>query len=78
MAFIKSAKSGTPQTKQASKKRYNVSTPSEYTQNGEIKTFWRNVGSAFESDKGMTVLLEALPVNGKLFISEHVEKENQI
>lgn len=49
--------------------RYNVSTPREYEQNGEKKTFWTNVGSGFETESGMMVYLDALPVNGKLFIS---------
>lgn len=67
------AKTYTKTTK-APTKRLNVSTPSEYEQNGETKTYWQNVGSAFEGEKGITVMLNALPVNGKLFISEVTEK----
>lgn len=63
-----------PQTKKEYK-RLNVSSPVERTmQNGEIETFWQNLGSAFESEKGITVLLNGLPTNGKLFISEPVER----
>lgn len=32
------------------------------------KDIWTKVGAAFDSDKGTTVLLNSLPVNGKLFI----------
>ena len=35
--------------------------------NGE-KHRWVKVGAAFDSEKGTTVILNALPVNGKLFI----------
>lgn len=35
--------------------------------NGE-KDRWIKVGVAFDSDKGTSVILNALPVNGKLFI----------
>lgn len=35
--------------------------------NGE-KDRWVKVGVAFDSDKGTSVILNALPVNGKLFI----------
>lgn len=58
-------------------KRLNVSTASEYEQNGETKTHWTNIGSAFESEKGIVVLLNALPINGKMFISEPKEQSEQ-
>lgn len=32
------------------------------------KDIWNKVGAAFDSEKGTTVLLNSLPVNGKLFI----------
>ena len=37
--------------------------------NGE-KDRWVKVGVAFDSDKGTSVILNALPVNGKLFIKQ--------
>ena len=51
------------------KRRYSVATPREYTINGETKTHWTSVGSAFEGPKGWTIMLDSLPLNGKLFIS---------
>lgn len=59
----------------AAKKRLNVSTPTQ-SEDGE-KTFWTNIGSAWEGDKGISVVLNALPVNGKLFISEPQEKDEK-
>lgn len=66
-------------TRQQTKKaaiRLNVSTPNTYTDKttGEEKTHWTNVGSAFETERGIQVILNALPTTGKLFISE--VKEN--
>lgn len=58
-------------------KRLNVSTPTERVDHktGEVTgTFWTNCGSAFESEKGLHVILDVLPINGKLFISEPKEK----
>ena len=43
---------------------------------GEGKSFWRMVGSAFVNrDDSLTVLLDALPVNGKLHIREPSERD---
>lgn len=57
-------------------KHLSVSTPNEYTDKatGELKTSWSRIGAAFEGAKGITVVLNALPVNGKLFISEYQEQ----
>lgn len=55
-------------------KRLNVSTPTTYVKDGEEQTHWTNVGSAFETEKGIQVILNALPVSGKLFISEPKEQ----
>lgn len=64
-------------TKTAASPRMFVSTPNEYTdkKNGEVKTVWTTIGSAFTSDKGITVLLNALPMSGKLFIGESTENQ---
>ena len=48
----------------------SVSTPTDYEKDGEQRTAWNRIGSAFEGEKGMTVILNALPLSGKLFISE--------
>ena len=46
-------------------------------ENGEGKSFWRLVGSAFVNrDDSLTVLLDALPVNGRLHIRDTKEKES--
>ena len=57
-------------------RRLNVSTPMEYQKDGKTETYWTNIGSAFETEKGMTVRLNALPLSGTLFISEPKEKTN--
>lgn len=42
------------------------------------KSVWRVVGSAFVNrDESLTVLLDALPVNGKLHIREATEREER-
>lgn len=54
----------------AEKTRYSVSTPREYETKDGAKTYWTTIGSAFRNDKGnITVLLDASPINGKLFIN---------
>lgn len=47
-----------------------ASTPVEYEKDGETKTSWTNCGTWSQGDKGITVFLNSLPVNGKLFLSE--------
>lgn len=51
---------------------YSVSTVSP----GETGDRWREIGVAFASDKGgtITVLLDALPVSGKLVLSPPRER----
>lgn len=45
---------------------------------GEGKNIWRAVGSAFVNrDESLTVLLDALPTNGKLHIREATEREER-
>jgi len=41
------------------------------------KDRWVKVGVAFDSDKGTSVILNALPVNGKLFIKLPKEEDSQ-
>lgn len=43
--------------------RYDACTPRIYKKDGEDKTFWLKVGSAWKNDKGMvTVYLDAYPL----------------
>lgn len=40
------------------------------------KSFWRAVGAAFVNrDESLTVLLDALPVNGRLHIRDQAERD---
>lgn len=44
-------------------------------ENGEGRNFWRLIGDAFTNrDESITVLLDALPINGWLHIREAMEK----
>jgi hypothetical protein len=44
---------------------------------GEGKSIWRQVGAAFVNrDESLTVLLDALPTNGRLHIREAQPKED--
>lgn len=56
---------------------YEVSTVSEYEQNGEKKTRWTRVGVLFplKNKDGFQIILEALPVNGKLVAMPPREKD---
>ena len=40
------------------------------------KDRWVKVGVAFDSEKGTSLVLNALPTNGKLFIKLPKEREN--
>lgn len=68
--------------KKQEKEVLRVFTTREYEQDGEEKTFWIRVGTAFRSDKGITVLLDALPLSGKLVLlpeeAEEAEEEDDI
>lgn len=61
----------------ASRETYSVSTPVEYEQNGEKKTFWQSLGRAFETEKGIMVRLNAVPTNGTMFLSKFVDTETE-
>ena len=41
----------------------------------EGKDWWVKIGVAFDSEKGTSIFLNALPINGKLFIK--LPKENE-
>jgi hypothetical protein len=42
------------------------------------KNLWRKVGTAFDNrDGSLTILLDALPVNGRLHVRERRGKENE-
>lgn len=65
------------ETQTTSRKRFSVSSPREYTANdGEVKTYWSLVGSAFETKNGISVILDTIPLNGKMYINLNPESEN--
>ena len=47
---------------------YKVFTPVEYSKDGEQKTRWTRIGTALGNRKGLTVLFNAYPVNGKAVV----------
>lgn len=57
--------------------RYDVMSVVDYkTRDGESKSRWTRVGSAFENrDGSITVLLDALPVNGKVILQVPRERD---
>jgi hypothetical protein len=58
---------------------YEVSTVTEYEQNGEKKSRWTRVGVAFplKNKDGFQLILEALPTNGKLVMLPPREKDGR-
>jgi len=58
-----------------SQQTYSVSTPVEYERDGEKKTRWTRLGVAVPNKKGLSVLMNAYPINGKAFINL-TEKED--
>lgn len=63
--------------KPATRQQFGVSTPKTYVDgNGEEKTFWTTIGSAFFGEKGVNIELNALPVNGKIFINTQPREES--
>lgn len=68
--------------KKQEKEVLRVFTTREYEQDGEEKTFWIRIGTAFRNDRGITVLLDALPLSGKLVLlpeeAEEAEEEDNI
>ncbi|WP_135256391.1 hypothetical protein [Thermus caldilimi] len=67
--------------KQAEREVLRAFTTREYEDSeGETRTYWVQVGRAFRSEKGITVLLDALPLNGKLVLlppNEEAEAEEE-
>lgn len=59
------------------KKVYNVSTARTYLQDGEEKSFWTNIGTAFSGPKGISIEFNALPINGKVMLFEKTEQDQQ-
>ena len=57
------------------KKAYRVLCPVEYERNGEKKTRWTRLGVAVPNRKGMSVLLNAQPLNGRVFIDLREDEE---
>lgn len=50
------------------REQYRVFTTREYTEGEEERTFWVRIGTAFKGEKSIQVLLDALPLSGKLVI----------
>ncbi|OGF62698.1 MAG: hypothetical protein A2Y62_14285 [Candidatus Fischerbacteria bacterium RBG_13_37_8] len=50
---------------------YIASSPIE---NGE-KTYWQNIGSAWKTQKGINIVLNALPINNKICLFENTKEE---
>ena len=64
--------------KKKSVERWTASSPVEYeTADGEVETVWCRLGSAFPLKKGegFTILLNALPTNGKIVIMPYEPEE---
>ena len=59
------------------RKKLEVVTPVEYQTGGESKTFFQRLGTALpdKSGEGFNVYLNALPVNGKLWIRPIRERD---
>ena len=55
-----------------SKPTYYAYTVREYEKDGKKDSFWTKIGAVFEhkDGKGFDVVLEALPVNGRISIRE--------
>lgn len=58
------------------KKRFDCFSIREYELGGEKKSAWNRIGVAFENrDGSMSVLLDSLPVDGKLQIRAYEPRE---
>jgi len=52
----------------------------KYVKNGEEKTSWTNIGILMETDKGLRIKLNALPIggeNGSIWLSVFEKNEEQ-
>ena len=60
-----------PANKPAAKRRRDALAVTEREVNGETKTFWTRIGSAFDNaDGSVTVLLDCIPIGGKIQIRD--------
>lgn len=60
-------------------KRYDIISARKYTaKDGGEKTAWKNLGSAFKSDKGISLVFDAVPVNwdGRCILRESKPRDN--
>jgi hypothetical protein len=58
-------------------KRYDVCTPVEYKKDGKDETFFQKIGTGFPTkNDGISVSLNALPVNGKILLFVHKDKKD--
>ena len=68
-----------PQTRSTneSTERFDAFTVGEYTSGGEQRREWTRIGVALphKDDKGYSVILQALPVDGKVELRIHEAKE---
>ncbi len=56
-------------------KKYVISTPRNYEQAGEKKTFWHRVGSMIETDDGKKFITLDLIPNQTFIVNEDKPKE---
>ena len=57
---------------------YDVISPIVYKDkkdDNKEKTFWQNIGKGFSGEKGISIVLNALPIGNKLLIVEHKDKK---
>ncbi len=68
-----------PQTRSTneSTERFDAFTVREYTSGGEQRREWTRIGVAFKhkDGKGYSLLLQALPIDGKVELRAHEPKE---
>lgn len=58
---------------------YRVFATREYGEGEDTKTFWLRVGTAFAHERSIQILLDAVPLNGKLVILlEEQEEEEEL
>lgn len=63
--------------KMSEKKTYDALSPVEYEDKDKKKqTFWQKLGKAFETDKGILIKLNALPLGNTILLAEPKEKKD--
>lgn len=55
--------------------QWRATSPVEYEKDGEKQTYWQDLGTGFQTKSGIMFRLNALPTNGKIFISEKTERQ---